>query len=102
MRKRIGTRFVHPVGGDVPDAPRFCCANIGRGDPSPTISTVVGWFKFHSTKDINAVSNASGRKIFQRSFYDHIIRNQHDYDEVAKYIYENPMRWKFDKLYGSE
>ena len=76
--------------------------NIGRGDPSPTISTVVGWFKFHSTKDINAVSNASGRKIFQRSFYDHIIRNQHDYDEVAKYIYENPMRWKFDKLYGSE
>ena len=74
--------------------------NIGRGNPSPTISTVVGWFKFNSTKEINAIANTAGKRIYQRSFYDHIIRNQRDYDEVAKYIYENPMRWRFDKLYG--
>ena len=39
-----------------------------------------------------------GQKIWQRSYYDHIIRNQRDYDEVAKYIYDNPMKWRFDKL----
>ena len=40
------------------------------------------------------------RNLFQRSFYDHVIRNQKDYDEIAKYIYENPIRWKYDQLYS--
>ena len=40
-----------------------------------------------------------GENVWQRSFYDHIIRNQHDYDQIVKYIYENPMRWRFDRLY---
>ena len=72
--------------------------NGGRGDPAPTVGSVVGWFKYQSTREINEMSKTIGRKIFQRSFYDHIIRNQHDYDEVTKYIYENPMKWRFDKL----
>ena len=33
------------------------------------------------------------RKIWQKSYYDHIIRNQEDYNEIWKYIEQNPKKW---------
>ena len=43
-----------------------------------------------------------GGNIWQRGFYDHIIRNREDYESIVKYIYENPMRWYYDELYTEE
>ena len=40
-----------------------------------------------------------GKIIFQRSFYDHIIRDQYDYDARSRYILENPKNWLTDELY---
>ena len=60
-----------------------------------TVSRFISTFKRFCNKEY-------GENIWQRSFYDHIIRNQRDYDEVTKYIYENPMRWKFDKFYSEK
>ena len=40
-----------------------------------------------------------GENIWQRNFYDHIIRNREDYEEHMRYIHENPMRWYYDELY---
>jgi REP element-mobilizing transposase RayT len=74
----------------------------GRGDPSPTIDSAVGWLKYHATSDINKVRGTSREKIFQRSFYDHIVRNYEDYCEIHNYIHQNPVRWKQDKLYSKE
>ena len=62
----------------------------GRGDPSPTketaksIESVVGWLKYQITKEINKIRNTTGEKIFQRSFYDHVIRDREDYDSIYK------------------
>ena len=50
----------------------------------------------------NQLRGSSGDKIFQRSFFDHIVRNRDDYYEIYKYIYENPIRWYYDKLYSEE
>ena len=36
-------------------------------------------------------------KLWQRSYYDHIIRNEQDFREVWKYIEENPLRWKLKR-----
>jgi hypothetical protein len=36
-------------------------------------------------------------KIFQRSFFEHVIRDKTDYETRKKYIYENPMRWYYNK-----
>ena len=72
----------------------------GRGNPSPTADTIVGWLKFQATKEINVLQGSTNNKIFQRSFFDHIVRNRDDYNEICKYIYENPMRWYYDKLYA--
>ena len=74
----------------------------GRGNPSPTADTVIGWLKYQSTKEINQLRGSLGDKIFQRSFFDHVVRNSDDYSEIYKYIYENPMRWNDDKLYTEE
>ena len=41
-------------------------------------------------------------KVFQTSFHDHVIRNQQDYDEIARYIENNPKQWALDHLYTEE
>ena len=34
--------------------------------------------------------------------FEHIIRDREDYEEIVKYIYENPIRWYYDELYTEE
>ena len=38
-----------------------------------------------------------GFNIFQRSYYDHIIRNQKEYIAISKYIHNNPIKWDVDE-----
>lgn len=58
----------------------------------PTVSAMVRYFKSSVTKQLD-------KNIWQQSFYDHIIRDKRDYEEISKYIYENPLKWQFDELY---
>ncbi|MBO5415058.1 MAG: hypothetical protein J6A83_00325 [Clostridia bacterium] len=74
----------------------------GRGNPSPTADTIIGWLKYQATKEINLMQGSIGEKVFQRSFFDHIVRNRDDYYETYKYIYENPLRWHYDELYADK
>ncbi len=69
----------------------------GTGNPSPTISNIIGWYKYQTTKQINLIQNTPGTPIFQRSFYDHVIRNQADYNEIWEYIDNNPQKWAATK-----
>ena len=67
--------------------------------PSPTkqnsvVSRFVSTFKRFCNKEI-------GENVWQRSFNDHIIRNQEDFDKHWQYIDENPLRWRLDELYLS-
>ena len=61
------------------------------------ISRVVGYLKMNATKQIHSFMSGA---IFQRSFYDHVIRNEHEYAEISKYIAKNPQTWREDSLYG--
>lgn len=67
----------------------------GRTQFAPTISRAIKQFK-------GAITKQMGCPIWQRSYYDHVIRNQDDYNMIAKYIEENPLRWEMDKLYDPE
>ena len=62
------------------------------------ISKVVGYIKMNTAKEIRQMFG--NVRVWQRGFYDHIIRGSYDYDEIAKYIEENPIRWELDKLYS--
>lgn len=66
--------------------------DCGRTLFAPTISRIVKQFKGVVTKQI-------GKSIWQRSFYDHIIRDEQDYVEKWNYIENNPARWLDDDLY---
>ena len=80
----------------------LCIKNGGRGDPSPTVSNVVGWLKYNVTREINEICGVIGTPIFQRSFHDHIIRGEKDYIEICKYIENNPAKWLEDKFYTEQ
>ena len=56
-----------------------------------SLSEYIGGFKSFATK--NCRDKLGIDKVFQRSFNDHIIRDQEDYDTRLKYILENPTRW---------
>lgn len=61
--------------------------------PAPTIGDVVCAFKSITTKRVNNIYNTPGQKIWQRSFYDHIIRDEADYMVRRNYMEDNPYRW---------
>ena len=56
--------------------------HLGTGNPSPTLGNIIGWYKYNVTKQTNLRTNTPGVKLFQRSYYDHVIRNQQDYNEA--------------------
>lgn len=64
------------------------------------ISKMVGYIKMNASKAIHL--NYGSVSVWQRGYYDHVIRNEQDYGMIAKYIQENPLRWELDKLYTEE
>ena len=64
----------------------------GRSMIAPTISTVVRLMK-------GTVSKQAGFSVWQKGFYDHVIRNDNDYRDIWNYIEGNPSKWAEDKLY---
>ncbi len=71
----------------------ICNDNVnGWQVAAPTIMRVVGQMKRKVSKEI-------GFPIWQKSFYDHIIRDEEDYRKIWEYIDINPLKWKMDYLY---
>ena len=68
--------------------------------PRPTLTDIVCTYKSLITRECK--KNGFREKLFQTSFYEHIIRGREDYKEIVKYIYENPIRWHYDELYTDE
>ena len=64
------------------------------------MSKMIGYIKMNASK---AVRQRYGDvAVWQRGYYDHVIRNQEDYVALAEYIQTNPIRWALDKLYLEE
>ena len=64
----------------------------GRPMAAPTVSTVMNQLK-------GTVSKAAGFSVWQKGFYDHVIRSERDYLEIWNYIEGNPGKWSKDELY---
>ena len=60
------------------------------------ISNVVGYIKMNASKSIRLKYNCSD-PIWQRSYYEHIIRDKDDYDEIVKYVQENPLKRLYEQ-----
>jgi len=59
---------------------------------APTVSRIIQHFKGIVTKRL-------GTSIWQKSFHDHIIRTERDYQMIWEYIDKNPYHWETDCFY---
>ena len=62
----------------------------GRMVSAPTVSTIVGGMKRWASREC-------GRPLWQKSFYDHIVRDENDFMTRWNYIDTNPARWQDDE-----
>ena len=62
-----------------------------------TIPLVIGYLKMNTAKQINTMRGTPGERLWQRGYYDKILRVDKDYDALAEYILSNPERWGVDK-----
>ena len=65
----------------------------GRMISAPTVSTVVGQMK-------RWASRQAGTALWQKSYHEHVIRNENDYREIWEYVDTNPARWAYDRYFA--
>jgi REP element-mobilizing transposase RayT len=71
--------------------------NTPLRSPSNTIGAVIRGYKSAVTKQIHELGFFDA--IWQRNYYEHIIRNEQSYQNIADYIIHNPEKWLDDKFY---
>ena len=64
-----------------------------------SLGAIVGHFKAAVSRRAKRANVGCQRKIWQRSYYEHIIRNEKSLNEIRRYIIDNPERWSEDTLY---
>ena len=61
-----------------------------------SLGRLIGAFKTVSTKRINRVRDRRGVPVWQRDYYEHVIRSDSELDRVRRYIVDNPASWSLD------
>lgn len=91
----------------MPNHIHFILQIIERADtrPAPTVSDIICSFKSRTTNDIIKIVkqgkiNCFDTKIWQRNYYEHIIRNEKEYYKIVEYIRNNPLRWEDDTYFN--
>jgi putative transposase len=87
-----------PVGAGLVPAPSVPVPST----PAPTLGDVIGAFKSRVTVEYIRGVKTFGwtpfdRRLWQRNYYEHIIRNEETLNCIRRYIAENPIRWAFDR-----
>jgi hypothetical protein len=87
-----GCRGDRPVART--DEPQRPAAIAG---PKPkSFGALMAGFKSATAKRINQLRNTPGRPVWQRNYYDHVIRSEADMRRIQEYITNNPARWMED------
>ena len=69
-------------------------------DNQKNLSNVIGQYKMSVTK--LARKKVAGFRVWQRSYHDHVIRNQVGYEKIWAYIENNPLKWEADCFYRND
>jgi len=93
-------------GGDRPVAstPTSTPTSVGptgssrpRGPAPRSLGAFIAGFKSIVTKRINALRDTPGAAVWQRNYWEHIIRNERALNAIRRYIAANPSRWQLDR-----
>ena len=84
----VGARHAVPLPGS---SERF-------GKPLPgSLPTIVGSFKAAVTKKINQLRCTPGATVWQRNYYEHIVRGENEIERIREYVANNPLHWAMDR-----
>jgi REP element-mobilizing transposase RayT len=74
--------------------------------PAPTpaavrhgLSEIVRALKTFSSRRFNELRQTPGAKLWQRNYWEHIVRNEAELNRIREYIHNNPAQWELDKLH---
>jgi len=68
-----------------------------RGPGKRSLGALIAGFKSAATKRINILRGTPGKPVWQRNYYDHIIRNERELQNIRQYIHDNPLKWALDR-----
>ncbi len=60
------------------------------------LSKAVGFFKMNTAKQLNQLLGRSGEPVWQRGYYEHVVRSEAELGRIREYIRNNPLGWKDD------
>ncbi|HBY18700.1 MAG TPA: transposase [Candidatus Marinimicrobia bacterium] len=96
----VGARYVGARHAVPPHNSNQCIEQFGK-PVRGSIPTIIRSFKSAVTKQINEIRQTPGMPVWQRNYWEHIIRDEHELNRIRQYIRNNPMNWKnndnFDK-----
>ena len=90
----ITTKGQTPLG---PTDEQRSYSNKPRGPKPYSLSSFVAGFKFAVTKRVNEIRKTWGLPVWQRNYYEHIIRDETDLKKIREYIQYNPTKWAEDE-----
>lgn len=61
-----------------------------------SIPAIIRAYKSAVTYAINSARNTKGLPVWQRNYYEHVIRDEKDFENIIEYIYQNPYNWEKD------
>ena len=64
---------------------------------SGSIPTIIRLFKSAVTREIKRLDYPFFYSVWQRNYYEHIIRNENELNLIREYIQNNPLRWQYDR-----
>jgi len=94
IHDNVGTHCMHPKSA-ANDNRAHGRAPLRR--QSGSIGSVFAGFKSATTKQINIFRNNPDYPVWQRNYYERIIRNEDELSRAREYIVKNPMKWELDK-----
>lgn len=102
-----GIVIINPVGANINPVGANGCSPLPESSKKPimplmkpkSLSSLMAGFKSSVTKQINIIRNTPGTKVWQRNYYEHIIRDEKALNNIRQYIINNPMSWYKDQLH---
>ena len=71
----------------------LCLTGLDRALPLPV---VVGSFKSAAARKINAIRGTPGAPVWQRGYYERVVRGEDELESIRRYVVENPAAWSAD------
>ncbi len=68
-----------------------------RPDDPKSLVEIIRGYKSFTARKINAMRGTTGTPVWHRSYYEHVIRDEAELNQIRQYIIENPLKWELDK-----